>query len=90
MPTSAQVSVGTTATLLVAASNFDQTAYVHNMAHGGGSGNPVFLGDANVTTANGFELDASAYVTIGVGDHEALYAICASGTVNVSVLKQIN
>jgi hypothetical protein len=89
MPTSAQITVDTTATLLVAATAFDQTAYIHNMAHGGG--NPVvFLGDATVTAANGFELDAGDYITIGVGDHEALYAICASGTVNVSVLKQIN
>ena len=89
MPTSAQISVGTTATLLVAATAFDQTAYVHNMAHGGG--NPaVFLGDATVTAANGFELDAGDTITIGVGDHEALYAIAASGTVAVSVLKQVN
>lgn len=89
MPTSAQISVGTTATLLVAATAFDQTAYIHNMAHGGG--NPVvFLGDANVTAANGFELDAGDTITIGVGDHEGLYAICASGTVLVSVLKQVN
>jgi hypothetical protein len=89
MPTSAQITVGTTATLLVAATAFDQTAYIHNMEHGGG--NPVvFLGDATVTAANGFELDAGDYITIGVGDHEALYAITASGTVKVSVLKQIN
>lgn len=89
MPTSAQITVGTTATLLVAATAFDQTAYVHNMAHGG-SNPPVFLGDANVTSANGFELDAGDTITIGVGDHEALYAIAASGTVAVSVLKQVN
>ena len=89
MPTSAQVSVGTTATLLVAANFMDQTAYVHNMAHGGG--NPsIYLGNANVNTSNGFELDAGSYITIGVGDNEALYAVCASGTVNVSVLKQVN
>ena len=89
MPSSAQITVGTTATLLVAATAFDQTAYIHNMAHGGG--NPVvYLGDSTVTAANGFELDAGDYITIGVGDHEALYAITASGTVNVSVLKQVN
>jgi hypothetical protein len=89
MPTSAQITVGTTATLLVAATAFDQTAYIHNMAHGGG--NPVvFLGDATVTADNGFELDAGDYITIGVGDHEALYAITATGSVKVSVLKQVN
>jgi hypothetical protein len=89
MPTSAQITVGTTATLLVAATAFDQTVNVHNAQHG--AGNPsVYLGDANVTTANGFELDADAYITVGVGDHEALYAICATGTVKVAILKQIN
>jgi hypothetical protein len=89
MPTSAQITVTTTPTLLVAATAFDQTAYIHNMDHGGGN-NAVFLGDATVTAANGFELDATDYITIGVGDHEALYAIAVTGTVKVSVLKQIN
>jgi hypothetical protein len=94
MPTSAQVSVGTTATLLVAANIADQTAYLHNLAGGGGGGgggnNPIFIGAANVTTSNGYKLNSGASLTLMVGDHEALYAICASGTVDVSVLVQIN
>jgi len=92
MPTSAQVSVGVTPTLLVAATAFDQTVYLHNMSGGGGGAgsNPVYLGDANVTTSTGYKFDNATTLTLMVGDHEALYAICASGTVNVSVLKQIN
>jgi hypothetical protein len=92
MPTSAQVSVGTTATVLVAATAFDQTVYLHNMSGGGGGAgsNPVYLGDATVTTATGYKFDNNTTLSLMVGDHEALYAICASGTVNVSVLKQIN
>ena len=85
MPTSAQVTVGATATVLVAATAFDQTVYLHNS--GGGA---VYLGAANVTPANGYRLDNTDKITIGVGDHEALYAITASGTNVVSVLTQIN
>jgi hypothetical protein len=95
MPSSAQVSVGTTATLLVAASIFHQTAYLHNLSGGGGGGggggnNPIFIGAANVTTSNGYKLNSGASLSLMVGDHEALYAICASGTVDVSVLVQVN
>ncbi|CAB4142477.1 hypothetical protein UFOVP438_16 [uncultured Caudovirales phage] len=85
MPSSAQVSVNATATVLVAATAFDQTVYLHNS--GGGV---VYLGAANVTTANGYKLDNGDKITIGVGDHEALYAVTASGTNVVSVLTQIN
>lgn len=85
MPSSAQVTVETTATVIVAATAFDQTVYLHNS--GGGV---VYLGAANVSTANGYKLDNGDKITIGVGDHEALYAVTASGTNVVSVLTQIN
>jgi hypothetical protein len=85
MPTSAQVSVGTTATLLVAANFMDQTVWLHNQ--GGGA---VYLGDANVTTANGYKLDTGDKMQVPVGDHEGLYAITASGTHTIAVLKQVN
>jgi hypothetical protein len=85
MPTSAQVTVGVTATVLVAANIADQTAYLHNL--GGGA---VYIGDANVTTSNGYKLDNGDKLTVSVGDHEALYGVTASGTHVVGVLKQIN
>ena len=85
MPSSAQVTVNSTATVIVAETAFDQTVYLHNS--GGGV---VYLGAANVTTANGYKLDNGDKITIGVGDHEALYAVTASGTNVVSVLTQIN
>ena len=85
MPSSAQITVNSTATVLVGATAFDQTVYLHNS--GGGV---VYLGAANVTTANGYKLDNGDKITIGVGDHEALYAVTASGTNVVSVLTQIN
>ena len=84
MPTSAQVSVGTTATLLVAATGFDQTVWVHN------SGGVLYIGASNVTTANGYKLDAGDKMELPVGDNEGLYGIVASSTNTVYVLKQIN
>ena len=84
MPTSAQVSVTTTATLLVAASTFDQTVWLHN------SGGALYIGTSNVTTANGYKLDTDDKMELPVGDNEALYGIVASGTNTVFVLKQVN
>jgi len=84
MPTSAQVTVTTTATLLVAASTFDQTVWLHN------SGGALYIGASNVTTANGFKLDNDDKMELPVGDNEGLYGIVASGTNTVFVLKQIN
>ena len=85
MPTSAQVSVTTTAIVIVPATNFDQTANLHNL--GGGA---IYLGGADVTTANGYKFDNGDKLTVTVGDREALYAIAASGTHTVAVLTQIN
>jgi hypothetical protein len=85
MPTSAQVSVGTTATLLVASTGFDQTVWLHNS-----SGGIVYLGDSGVTTSNGYKLDNGDKMQLLVGDHEGLYGVTASGTNTVGVLKQIN
>ena len=84
MPTSSQVTVTTTATLLVAASTFDQTVWLHN------SGGAMYIGASNVTTANGYKLDNDDKMELPVGDNEALYGIVASGTNTVFVLKQIN
>jgi hypothetical protein len=85
MPTSAQVTITTTATLLVAANIMDQTVWLHNL--GGGA---VYLGDANVTTSNGYKLDNGDKLQVPVGDHESLYGIAALGTHTIAVLKQVN
>jgi hypothetical protein len=84
MPTSAQVSVGTTATLLVAANFMDQTVWIHN------SGGALYIGASNVTTANGYKLDTDDKMELPVGDNEGLYGIVASGSNTVFILKQVN
>jgi hypothetical protein len=85
MPTSAQISVGTTATLLVAANIAYQTVSLHNL--GGGA---VYLGDANVTSSNGYKLDNGDKMQLLVGDNESLYGVTASSTHTVAVLKQVH
>lgn len=83
MPVSAQVTVGTTATIIVPAVNSYQTAYLHNL--GGGA---IYLGASDVTTSNGYKLDSGDKLTVTVGDLEALYAVSASGTHAIAVLRQ--
>lgn len=85
MPTSAQVSVGTTATLLVEANIMDQTVWLHNLGSGA-----VYLGDANVTTSNGYKLDNGDKMQVPVGDNEGLYGITASSSHTIAVLRQVN
>ena len=85
MPTSSQITVNTTATVLVAQTGFDQTVWLHNS--GGGV---VYIGASNVTTANGYKLDNGDKMELPVGDHEALYGVTATGTNVVCVLTQIN
>lgn len=79
---SAQVVVGTTATLLVAADNITREVHVHVL-----SNTPVYLGGADVTTSTGFllEKDDGASV-IQVPINERLFAVVATGTETVSVL----
>lgn len=85
MPNSAQITVSTTATVLVAETGFDQTVWLHNS--GGGV---VYIGASNVTTSNGYKLDNGDKMELPVGDHEALYGVTATGTNVVCVLTQIN
>lgn len=79
--TSAQVSVGTTATALaqvtspteVTVKNTDGTA-------------AVFLGGSGVTTSNGLSLAAGA--TLGLTVDGELFGIVATGTVTCHVLRR--
>ena len=80
----AKVTVGTTATLLVASDPHDQTVLVH----AGNDG--IYIGNANVTTTTGYLMDNKDKVTFPLGAYEALYAVTASGTVTAYVYSEIN
>ena len=84
MPTSRQVTVTTSATILVPESIADQTALIH------ASNDDLFIGGADLTTANGYLVDHKDKITVPVGDHQALYGVVASGTTTVSVYYQVN
>jgi hypothetical protein len=84
MPSTAQVSVTTTAAIVVPAKIGDQSVYLHS------SSGTLYLGGPDLTTSNGYKLDNGDKLSMMVGDHEALYAITASGTANLFVMIQIN
>jgi hypothetical protein len=83
----ARVSVGTTATKLT--SDFDgkdgQTINVQNPAGGA----DVFLGGEGVTTTSyGFLLGAGISFSVELQDDEKLFAVVASSTQTVNILRQ--
>lgn len=84
MPTSRQVTITTTPTVIVPADIADQTALLH------ATNDALYIGGSNVSTANGYLVDTKDKLTIPVGDHEGLYGVVASGTTAVSVLYQVN
>jgi hypothetical protein len=84
MPTSRQVTITTTPTIIVPANIADQTALLH------ATNNALFIGGSDLTTANGYLVDHKDKLTIQVGDHEGLYGVVSTGTTTVSVLYQVN
>ena len=47
----------------------------------------IYVGPAGVTTANGYLLTAGVEYFYDLGQGDALYGVCASGTVVVPVLR---
>jgi hypothetical protein len=84
MPKSQQFTVTTTAQIVVPALIGDQSAYLH------AGSSAVYIGGADLTTANGYLMDHKDKLSLLIGDHEALYAITSSGTATLYVLSQIN
>ena len=84
MPKSAVKTVTTTAAIVVPQSIFHQTVWLHS------SSGTIYIGDSDLTVANGYRLDNGDKISINVGDYQALYAITNSGTATLYVLSQIN
>lgn len=83
MATSAQISVGVTATVIAALKGHYQTVYLHNL--GGGA---IYLGNSDVTISNGYKFDNGDKIEIILGPQDNLYGVVASGTHTVSMLQQ--
>lgn len=79
---SASVTVGTTAAVVIAADDKYRTVYLHNA--GGGK---VYLGGADVTSLTGFHLANAESMSLDVPLGETVYAISASGTNAVIILR---
>ena len=76
---SAQVTVTTTATLLVAADMQAEQVNFHS------SSGTIYLGDANVTSSTGYRMDNGDKVILQ--NHEtAIYGITSTGSATMSVL----
>jgi hypothetical protein len=80
MPISSnQITVGTTATLLVPGDGAAEGVYLHS------SSGQCFIGGAEVTTSIGYRMDNGDKLKID--NHESpIYGITASGTVTMQVL----
>lgn len=76
-----RVTVGTTATPIVTSARGSVV-----IRHRGS--NPVYLGGSDVTTGNGFQLDAgdTLYLDLHGGEGETLYGRVATGTETLHVL----
>ena len=79
-----QVTVTTTATLLVAADPHDQTVLLHSAS------GACYVGNSAVTASTGFKIDNGDKVTLPLGAYEALYGITSSGTDTVFVYSEVN
>lgn len=80
----AQVSVGTSATVLNAVDADPQSVLVRSPSAATTS---VYVGPSTVTTGNGFELPAGGSLSMDLAAGEQLYGIVASGTQTVHVLR---
>jgi hypothetical protein len=75
---SAQVTVTTSPTLLVAGDGVAEGVYLH-------SKHKMYLGGSNVTSSTGYEMDNGDKLTIN--NHESpIYAITGTGTGTMQVL----
>jgi hypothetical protein len=84
MPYTVQVSVTSTATLILAANRADQVVSLHS------SSGITYIGGSTVTTATGYRLDNGDKLTVQLSDNESLYAITSSGTATMMVYANIN
>ena len=81
---SRQVTVGTAATPLGEGLVTGSEFHLYDTASGNQT---VFIGGANVTTSNGFELHKNTHITIHIPERVQLYAVADNAGAVVSVLQ---
>jgi hypothetical protein len=80
MPTSAQLTVGTTAQKVASSNGSPIELHLHCA-----SGN-VYLDGSNVTSSSGYRMDSGQTMVITLADHEELWAIASTGTSTLYML----
>lgn len=83
---SAQASVGTSASKIIDPGLDDARQDFAASIHNKGTVS-IFLGGSGVTTGNGYEVGAGEAVSLVLTGSDAVYAVAASGTQRVDVLR---
>jgi hypothetical protein len=82
---STQVTVGTTATLLVTGDHDGCRVLIHKQQQ-----HTIYLGGAGVTTSTGFLFDHDGTIDMALRAGESLYAVCTTGTETAYILTSGN
>ena len=80
---SSNVTIGTTATLIATGKVGASWIYLHAPS----GGNAVYVGNSNVTTANGLELAKGQVIALWIAETDNLYGVVATATQPLMVLQ---
>lgn len=80
---SSSVTIGTTATLIATGKVGASWIYLHAPS----GGNAVYVGNSNVTTANGLELAKGQVIALWIAETDNLYGVVATATQPLMVLQ---
>jgi hypothetical protein len=83
MPSSAQVTVTTTATKIASSNGSPIEIHLHCA-----SGN-VYLDGSGVTSSTGYRMDNGQVITVTLADHDELWAVTSTGTSTLYVLTTV-
>jgi hypothetical protein len=84
-PSVARYTVTTTASLIAESPGAARSALIRNTS----TTTSVFLGQSDVTSTTGFELKANESLAINMFKGSTLYAVTASGTADVHVMRAL-
>lgn len=80
---SSNITIGTTATLIATGKVGASWIYLHAPS----GGNAVYIGNSNVTTANGLELAKGQVIALWIAETDNLYGVVATATQPLMVLQ---
>lgn len=80
---SSNITIGTTATLIATGKVGASWIYLHAPS----GGNAVYVGNSNVTTANGLELAKGQVIALWIAETDNLYGVVATATQPLMVLQ---